>query len=125
MAPAAFVIAPQSFGHELRVELQFDGEKFKEQFHESQQGDAVGAFNARVQPVAPAQKGMERRGGAGILPANLLIYFCQAGSLRYAFQINGVLSKKLPLLPTMSQYFAKRRKRCIVAKSMSLFCRIS
>ena len=40
-------------------------------------------------------------------------------------QISGVVSMKFPLLPTMSQYRANRRSRCIVEKSISLFWRIS
>src|ERR1035441_10689115 len=61
VASAAPVIAPQGFGHRLRVKPEFDGEKFKEQFHQPRQGDAVGAVRSCVQPVAEAEKGMERR----------------------------------------------------------------
>jgi len=61
VASAAPVIAPQGFGHGFRVEMEFGGEKFKEEFHQVHQGDAVGAVRARVQPVAEAQKRMERR----------------------------------------------------------------
>ena len=38
--------------------------KRQEQFHEPQQRDAVGAFHARMQPVAPAQEGVKRRSAA-------------------------------------------------------------
>ncbi len=68
VASAAFVITPKRFGDEPGVELEFGGEKFKEQFHEPQQRDAIGAFRARVQPVAEAQEGVE--GGLGSAPAS-------------------------------------------------------
>ena len=38
---------------------------------------------------------------------------------------SGVVFRKRPLLPTKSLYRAKRRRRCIVGKSISLVCRIS
>jgi len=47
-----------------RVEMEFGGEKFKEQFHQAHQGDAVGAVRARVQPVAEAEKTANAGGGA-------------------------------------------------------------
>ena len=40
--------------------------------------------------------------------------------IRHRPTINGVLEMKLPLLPIRSQYRAKRRSCCIVAKSMQL-----
>ena len=60
VASAATVIAPQDFGHGLRVEMEFGGEKFKEEFHQPCQGDAVGAVRARVQPVAEAEESGKR-----------------------------------------------------------------
>ena len=59
MAATALVIAPHRFGHRLCVQPQFDGQKFKEQFHQPHQRDAVRAARARVQPVAEAEKGVE------------------------------------------------------------------
>lgn len=56
MASGTPVIAPQGFGHQLRVESQLGDEKFKEQFHQPDQRDAVGAVRARVQPVAEAEE---------------------------------------------------------------------
>jgi len=55
---AALVIAPHRFGHRLRVQLLFDGQKFKEQFHQPHQSDADGAARARSQPVAEAEEGV-------------------------------------------------------------------
>jgi hypothetical protein len=46
------------------VEMEFAGEKFKEQFHQPHQRDAVGAAGAGVKPVAEAEKSFEGRGGA-------------------------------------------------------------
>ena len=40
-------------------------------------------------------------------------------------QVSGTVATKLPLLPTRSQYFAKRRSRCIIEKSISRLCKIS
>ena len=59
MSPTVPVIAPQRFGHRLRVELEFAGEKFKEQLHQPHERDAVGAARARVQPFAEAEKTVE------------------------------------------------------------------
>jgi hypothetical protein len=56
MAAAAPVIAQYRFGNRLWVEPEFLGEKFKEQFHQPHQRDAVGAVRARVQPVAEMEK---------------------------------------------------------------------
>ena len=61
MTAAALVVAPQRFSHLFRVEPEFAGEIFKEQFHQSYQRDAVGTARARVKPVTETEKTMEGR----------------------------------------------------------------
>src|SRR5664280_1960219 len=60
-AAGALAVAPESFGHQLRAEREFAREKFKQQFHQPRQGDAVCAANFSVKPVAETEKGMEWR----------------------------------------------------------------
>src|ERR1039458_8065490 len=58
-AAGALAVLPESFRNELRVERKFAREKFKQQFHQPRQRDAVRAVDFGVKPVAEAQKGVE------------------------------------------------------------------
>ena len=85
-----------------------------------------------VRPTRACSQSLKRRkewngeGGAGVTASRASFSTSARRESRpTVLQINDVLPKKLPLLLTISQYFAKRRRRCIVAKSSSLFCKIS
>src|ERR1035441_5462006 len=68
VASATPVIAPQGFGHPLRLETKFAGELGKAKFLGLGKGLAVGSVRARVKAVVKTEEEME--GGMGSQPAS-------------------------------------------------------
>src|SRR5882724_3485339 len=64
-ASAALVITPQGFRDDARRQRHFHGQVFKQQCHQPNQRDAVGAACAGVQPFAPLHERTEGRAETG------------------------------------------------------------